>query len=166
MSAKIRLDICQDNQHSNFWDLSYYLSISMWWMDFFLFVTNMKLITFRFTSFRVNCNCSLFVISRCAEFKHKTEGLYPLPAPLLRGWEWLCPPSSMTLGVRLTTLRDTLLYTPAPTRESVTGAGDGDGWFMLGLATEQQQSMVQPTLHSTAGWALSSCPWVPITDDA
>ena len=23
-------------------------------------------------------HCSLFVISRCAEFKHKTEGLYPL----------------------------------------------------------------------------------------
>ena len=65
----------------------------------------------------------------------------------------------MTLGVRLTTLRDTLLlYTPAPTRESVTGAGDGDGWFMLRLGTEQQQSLVQPTLHSTAGWALSSCP--------
>ena len=65
----------------------------------------------------------------------------------------------MTLGVRLTTLRDTLLlYTPAPTRESVTGAGDGDGWFMLRLGTEQQQSLVQPTLHSTAGGALSSCP--------
>ena len=64
----------------------------------------------------------------------------------------------MTLGVRLTTLRDTQLYTPAPTRESVTGAGDGDGWFMLRLGAEQQQSMVQPTLHSTAGWALSSRP--------
>ena len=35
-------------------------------------------------------HCSLFVISRCAEFKHKTEGLYPSPLWRMRVVAPLC----------------------------------------------------------------------------